>query len=414
MTQLTLGQRIASRRKLMGISQEILAENLAVSRQAVSKWESDTTIPEIDKLIALGKLFEVSVGWLLGVESEANTQAGFNDDQLKMVEKLIAKYHPVKKYPWWKAVITAILAVALVVGSVCCYLEIKSLNDNNNSAFQEISKLTEDNIVLQGQLSDLQNHLDQQNNNKRLLIAFNIGMANIDEEKENITLYHIMQPKVFQESNRAYLHVQNPHIGFYDTFECYVTEGHGGKTYAVKYTIPAADGYKMSLILVNEFGYEEENLNQWDPDIEKLGTYCNFYIDPENSQFYKMQRNEPSFIHLQSSAYYEGFEYSFNVPIYTPHIFAKTAVAYKDVRIAMLHNDKIIWEQSYREDFYEAAGGTRLNTGNTPITPKIKLHLPKLNTGDELKLILTAETVNGIYDKTQSYYTLLDYIKVVE
>jgi transcriptional regulator with XRE-family HTH domain len=40
----------------MGISQEILAEQLAVSRQAVSKWESDTTIPEIDKIIALGKL----------------------------------------------------------------------------------------------------------------------------------------------------------------------------------------------------------------------------------------------------------------------------------------------------------------------------------------------------------------------
>ena len=133
MTQLTLGQRIASRRKLTGMSQETLAEKLAVSRQAVSKWESDAAIPEIDKLIALGKLFEVSVGWLLGVESEPNAQIGFNDDQLKMVEKLVAKYHPVKKLPWWKAVTAAILAIIVAVGSISCYLEIKSLNANNNS-----------------------------------------------------------------------------------------------------------------------------------------------------------------------------------------------------------------------------------------------------------------------------------------
>ncbi len=95
MTQLTLGQRIAMRRKLLGLSQEALAEQLAVSRQAVSKWESDATVPEIDKLISLGKLFDVSVGWILGVESEPT--AVFSEEQLKTVEELIAKYHTPKK-----------------------------------------------------------------------------------------------------------------------------------------------------------------------------------------------------------------------------------------------------------------------------------------------------------------------------
>ena len=68
MNELTMGQRIASRRKLLNLSQEALAEQLDVSRQAVSKWESDAAIPEIDKLIALSRLYGVSVGWLLGVE----------------------------------------------------------------------------------------------------------------------------------------------------------------------------------------------------------------------------------------------------------------------------------------------------------------------------------------------------------
>ena len=66
----TLGQRIASQRKKLGISQEVLAEKMEVSRQAVSKWESDGAIPEIDKLLSLCKFFSVPIGWLLGTEDE--------------------------------------------------------------------------------------------------------------------------------------------------------------------------------------------------------------------------------------------------------------------------------------------------------------------------------------------------------
>ena len=65
---MTIGQRIAEERKKLGLSQEALGEKLGVSRQAISKCESDASVPEIDKLIVLSKLFGVSVGWLLGVE----------------------------------------------------------------------------------------------------------------------------------------------------------------------------------------------------------------------------------------------------------------------------------------------------------------------------------------------------------
>jgi len=64
----TLGQRIQSYRKASGLSQEALGEQLQVSRQAVSKWEADSTIPELDSLIAMSRIFHVSVGQLLGVE----------------------------------------------------------------------------------------------------------------------------------------------------------------------------------------------------------------------------------------------------------------------------------------------------------------------------------------------------------
>ena len=65
---MTIGQRIAQKRKEQGLSQEALGDRLGLSRQAIYKWESDAALPEIDKLVALSRLFGVSVGWLLGVE----------------------------------------------------------------------------------------------------------------------------------------------------------------------------------------------------------------------------------------------------------------------------------------------------------------------------------------------------------
>lgn len=65
---MTLGQRIQELRKNFGLSQEELGERMGVSRQAISKWEGDQAIPELDNLIALSKLFGLTVGQLLGVE----------------------------------------------------------------------------------------------------------------------------------------------------------------------------------------------------------------------------------------------------------------------------------------------------------------------------------------------------------
>ena len=65
---MTTGRRVARKRKELGLSQEALGEKLGVSRQSIYKWESDGALPEVEKLVALSRLFGVSVGWLLGVE----------------------------------------------------------------------------------------------------------------------------------------------------------------------------------------------------------------------------------------------------------------------------------------------------------------------------------------------------------
>lgn len=62
---MTTGTKIAALRRRAGYSQEQLAELLEVSRQSVSKWESDLAYPETDKLIKLGELFQCSMDYLL-------------------------------------------------------------------------------------------------------------------------------------------------------------------------------------------------------------------------------------------------------------------------------------------------------------------------------------------------------------
>lgn len=93
---MTTGQRIAAKRKELELSQEGLGEALGVSRQSIYKWESDASLPEIDKLVALSRLFQVSVGWLLGVEENApEAPAGdgqLSEAQLHMVEEILSRY----------------------------------------------------------------------------------------------------------------------------------------------------------------------------------------------------------------------------------------------------------------------------------------------------------------------------------
>lgn len=69
-----LGRRIQELRRGQGLSQERLAEQMAVSRQAISKWESGAAIPEVDKLIQLARFFGVTVDDLLGIAPRPEPQ----------------------------------------------------------------------------------------------------------------------------------------------------------------------------------------------------------------------------------------------------------------------------------------------------------------------------------------------------
>ena len=64
-----MGQRIVRLRTQAGLSQDALAEQLGVSRQSVSKWETDGSIPDLDKLVKLSKVFGVTLDELVKGET---------------------------------------------------------------------------------------------------------------------------------------------------------------------------------------------------------------------------------------------------------------------------------------------------------------------------------------------------------
>ena len=65
---MTVGEKIQLYRKRNGLSQEELGQKLLVSRQTVSLWEMDKTLPTVDNLLRLKEIFSVSVDDILSEE----------------------------------------------------------------------------------------------------------------------------------------------------------------------------------------------------------------------------------------------------------------------------------------------------------------------------------------------------------
>lgn len=67
---MTFGDKLQYLRKTKGISQEELASQLNISRQAISKWENNSSIPDVENIVKLSNIFEVSTDYLLKSEDE--------------------------------------------------------------------------------------------------------------------------------------------------------------------------------------------------------------------------------------------------------------------------------------------------------------------------------------------------------
>ena len=101
-------EKLIQLRKKEGLSQEELGYRLNVTRQTVSKWELGQTTPEMDKLIELSKIFNISVDELINEESEPITQT------TKIEDQPIGDINNSKKEKNMKFIIIGILVVIII------------------------------------------------------------------------------------------------------------------------------------------------------------------------------------------------------------------------------------------------------------------------------------------------------------
>ena len=88
-----LAEKIMTLRKQRGWSQEELAQQLSVSRQSVSKWESGASVPDLDKILKMSEIFGVSTDTLLKEEMELNERkTTFEDLQNEQMSVLYGSH----------------------------------------------------------------------------------------------------------------------------------------------------------------------------------------------------------------------------------------------------------------------------------------------------------------------------------
>lgn len=149
---MTTGQRVAQKRKELSLSQEALGEKLGVSRQSIYKWESDSALPEVEKLVALSRLFGVSVGWLLGVEETPAPPGGeLSEEQLALAEKLAARYAAPRLSP--KRLLA--LKVSVIAAALCLCGVLWGF-------YQRLEDLSQSYDRLQGSISQVQSGVNSQ------------------------------------------------------------------------------------------------------------------------------------------------------------------------------------------------------------------------------------------------------------
>lgn len=225
---MTIGQRIAELRRQNNLSQEALGEALGVTRQSISKWESDGALPEIEKLVAMSRLFGVSVGALLGVEEETpaeGTEPGktrqeseLSEAQLRMVEEIGARYTDAlreetlrqeqarredaqkaaeKKKPGKKAILAgAFCAGLLLYGIISLFSRLERLDNNYTNLSHSINNVTDSvNRQISGIAYQVENILNEQN---ALTADFGTSVAEVNAKEMTVSFDVYAVPKTYE------------------------------------------------------------------------------------------------------------------------------------------------------------------------------------------------------------------------
>lgn len=262
---MTVGQRIAQKRKELALSQEALGEQLGVSRQAIYKWESDATLPEIEKLISLSRIFSVSVGWLLGEEEQETVTEGkeLTEEQLRMVEAIVERYLEAQPEPEppkrrrWPILLGLAAAIAVVIVCFSLFEKLESLY-TKYSYLQSSIESVQNGVSLQiGSIaSRVEEILHQQN---ELTAEWGTEISNIDIPANTVTFRIRVVPKTYREGMTALFVARSEG----KTVEVPVEVG-VGNAFDGEITCELTDSIDLTVVFVTDGQRETQVLDQYE------------------------------------------------------------------------------------------------------------------------------------------------------
>lgn len=309
--------KIQELRKKNGFSQEDLAEKLGVSRQAVSKWESGASTPDLDKIVLLSKIFSVPISELImGEQEKSTTDTGESDEKyeemlnghLMEIDRMLKSAQPKKKTG--KKIFFSVLAILAALYFIVYYADkMQRLENNINSLQSNMSNIRYD---IGSQMNSIQSEIYESLKKEYGLISdFNIKERDIDFPRRNVTLDISAKPREWTDGSYAKLVISSD--GLERTFDGVYSDG----TITASADVPLSDLIEISVVITNGDTIKQEKLDdiydlpsRYILDVDAHGSICSShtlgsdkltisgtvdlmiyskYFDPKNSSLPKVE-----------------------------------------------------------------------------------------------------------------------------
>jgi transcriptional regulator with XRE-family HTH domain len=147
-----LGENIKKYRQEKHFTQEELAARLHVTRQTVSKWEKNYSVPDAEMLVRLAELLEVQTSLLLGIEADGETQItpekenALAEQLASIAEQMAIKNRRSKRI--WKT-IGIVIAIIIAANIIITVLSMVSYSSNTSTGNIQIYEQTEQTMELE-------------------------------------------------------------------------------------------------------------------------------------------------------------------------------------------------------------------------------------------------------------------------
>ena len=379
---MTLGTRIAALRRERGLSQEALGELVGVSRQAVSKWESDSTLPDVNNCVALSRAFGITLAQLLELEEETAPSRELTQEQLELAEAIAKKYleslprpkgwRQRRKWPWVLAA-----AVVLVLASVAAQW-VRDLN-------RTVRYMTDEMLTIQNTVSDA---VEQQVNAAleqvtSLVESFDYTAVEVDLWENTATFDLSVQLRQRTADTPVILAARSAG----ETVSVQA-EDQGGDTFAAQITCPLSDAIDFSLTFQMDGENHTQTVGQ---AIQMLQEYS---LQPAHQVLYSSAYTDKK---LEGGHLPNGTMVPLEYTVTLNQMYLLTQPIYVNGRLGVFINDQLDhWVEDIPSQSLEDKNDTYLSL---TWRPEVDLSGLDLAVGDQITLALS---LKDNYDRTLS------------